>query len=266
MNESRVFGENENLMTPVGTTATTPERRSTWVRPLSTSTVAPRWSALHASARPWDPPRVPTLVVVPHPDDEVLLAGGLIATQRERGVDVHVIGVTDGEAGLPLRVPARDLGQVRRREQAEALCTLGVSRLSITRLGLPDGAVSKHESELGERIRAMAADFPLVVAPWTNDHHADHEACGRAAVRALAGTGATLIFGLFWTWHEVDPRLVEQCPLVGMKVPRHVRQQRVHAIAAHRSQMSDELAEPLLTPELLEPLSWDHKFFIATDD
>ena len=51
-----------------------------------------------------------------------------------------------------------------------------------------------------------------------------------------------------------------------MKVPRHVRQQRVHAIAAHRSQMSDELAEPLLTPELLEPLAWDHEFFIATDD
>ena len=112
----------------------------------------------------------------------------------------------------------------------------------------------------------MAADFPLVVAPWTNDHHADHEACGRAAVSALAGTGATLMFGLFWAWHEVDPRVVEQCPLVGMKVPRHVRQQRVHAIAAHRSQMSDELAEPLLTPELLEPLAWDHEFFIATDD
>ena len=139
-------------MTPVGTTATTPQGRSTWVRPLSTSTVAPRWSALHASARPWDPPRVPTLVVVPHPDDEVLLAGGLIATQRERGVDVHVIGVTDGEAGLPLRVPARDLGQVRRREQAEALCTLGVSRLLITR------ARASRRGGVEARVRTGRAD------------------------------------------------------------------------------------------------------------
>ena len=231
-------------------------------RPLSTSSVAARWSHVHAIARPWDPPCVPTLVVVPHPDDEVLLAGGLIATQRERGVDVHVIGVTDGEAGTPLRVPARDLARVRRHEQTEALCTLGVSRLSITRLGIPDGQVAEHEAELAGRIRSMAADFPLVVAPWTHDHHTDHEACGRAASDALAEHRGTLLFGVFWTWHKVSPRLVEAWSPVGVVIPPHLRQRRARAIGAHRSQISDELAEPLLTPELLEPLTWDHEFFI----
>ncbi len=241
------------------TTARPASRRH---RPLSTSTVGARWAAVHGSARPWDPPRVPTLVVVPHPDDEVLLAGGLIATQRERGVDVHVIGVTDGEAGRPLRVPARDLGQVRRHEQTEALCALGVSRLSITRLGIPDGAVAAHVGEVTKRIGALMVDHPLVIAPWINDHHADHEACGRAAVEAVAGTGTTLMFGLFWTWHKVSPRRVGPAALVGMDVAPHVRHQRAHAIAQHRSQMSDEIAEPLLTPELLEPLAWDREFFI----
>jgi len=236
------------------------------VRPLSTSSVAGRWSEIHAAARPWDPPPVPMLVVVPHPDDEVLLAGGLIATQRERGIDVHVLGVTDGEAGLPLRVPARDLGQVRRREQTEALCTLGVSRLSVTRLGLPDGHVSEHMPELSQHLAAVAADFPLVVAPWTHDPHADHEACGRAASDAVAGTATTLLFGLFWTWHRVSPRRLETRSLVGLSIPPHVRQQRAHAIAKHRSQMSDEVSEPLLTPELLEPLAWDHEFFVVPDD
>jgi LmbE family N-acetylglucosaminyl deacetylase len=233
------------------------------VRPLSTSSVGARWSSKHASARAWDPPRVPTLVVVPHPDDEVLLAGGLIATQRERGIDVHVLGVTDGEAGVPLRAPARDLAHVRRREQAEALCTLGVSRLSITRLGIPDGEVAHHLLELTERLRAMATDFPLVVAPWTDDHHADHKACGRAAATAVAGTPTELLFGLFWTWHRLPPARLEPCSLVGLAIPPHIRQQRVHAIAKHRSQISDEIAEPLLTPELLEPLAWDHEFFVV---
>ena len=209
---------------------------------------------------------MPTLVVVPHPDDEVLLAGGLIAIQRERGIDVHVLGVTDGEAGVPLRVPARDLAQVRRREQTEALCTLGVSRLSITRLGIPDGGVAEHQAELTHRLAAMAADFPLVVAPWTHDFHADHEACGRAAVVAVAGTPTELLFGLFWTWHRQPPTRLAPYPLVGMTIPPHIRQQRVHAIAKHRSQISDEIAEPLLTPELLEPLAWDHEFFVVSSN
>jgi len=219
---------------------------------------------MHTAARSWDPPAVPTLVVVPHPDDEVLLAGGLIATQRERGIDVHVLGVTDGEAGQPLRVPARELAQVRRREQTEALCTLGVSRLSITRLGMPDGGVAEHQSELTQRLAAMTADFPLVVAPWTYDFHADHEACGRAAVDAVAGTPTELMFGLFWTWHRLPPARLEPYPLVGLAIPPHIRQQRAHAIANHRSQISDEVAEPLLTPELLEPLAWDHEFFVVS--
>ena len=240
--------------------------RSSGVRPLSTSSVAARWSSTHASARAWDPPPVPTLVVVPHPDDEVLLAGGLIATQRERGIDVHVLGVTDGEAGLPLRVPARDMAQVRRREQAEALCALGVSRLSITRLGIPDGAVAEQQPEVTQLLAAMATDFPLVVAPWTHDVHSDHEACGRAAADAVAGTPAALVFGLFWTWHRLPPDRLDPCSLVGLTIPRHIRQQRVQAIAKHRSQIADEIAEPLLTPELLEPLAWDHEFFVLPDD
>jgi LmbE family N-acetylglucosaminyl deacetylase len=240
-----------------------PHQAQSVVRPLSTSSVGARWSATHESARPWDPPRVPTLVVVPHPDDEVLLAGGLIATQRERGIDVHVLGVTDGEAGVPLRVPARDLAQVRRREQAEALCALGVSRLSITRLGIPDGEVVEHRPELTQRLRAMAPDFPLVVAPWTHDVHSDHEACGRAAATAVAGTPTELLFGLFWTWHRLPPARLEPCSLVALTIPPYIRQQRAHAIAKHRSQISDEIAEPLLTPELLEPLAWDHEFFIV---
>ncbi len=260
----RISG-NEESMALTETPRSTPTGRSA-VRPLSTSSVGARWGSTHASARPWDPPPVPTLVVVPHPDDEVLLTGGLIATQRERGIDVHVLGVTDGDAGLPLRVPARDLAQVRRREQTEALCMLGVSRLSITRLGIPDGEVSGHVPELTRRLAAMAADFPLVVAPWTHDFHSDHEACGRAAADAVGGTTTELLFGLFWTWHRLPPDSLDGCSLVGLTIPPHVRQQRAHAIAKHRSQISDELAEPLLTPELLEPLAWDHEFYVVPTD
>ena len=45
-------------------------------------------------------PRSARLVVVaPHPDDDVLACGGLMAMHRAQGGDISVIGVTDGEAG-----------------------------------------------------------------------------------------------------------------------------------------------------------------------
>ncbi|MST31813.1 hypothetical protein GHK86_03595, partial [Acidimicrobiaceae bacterium USS-CC1] len=39
------------------------------------------------------------LVVAPHPDDEVLGAGGLLQVLRGRGVAIEVCAVTDGERG-----------------------------------------------------------------------------------------------------------------------------------------------------------------------
>jgi LmbE family N-acetylglucosaminyl deacetylase len=152
---------------------------------------------------------------------------------------------------------------VRRREQSEELCMLGVSRLSITRLGIPDGEVADHVPDLTRRLAAMAADFPLVVAPWSNDWHLDHEACGRAAADAVGGTASELRFGLFWTWHRMPPDRFDGGALAALAIPPHIRQQRAHAIAKHRSQISAEVAEPLLTPELLEPLAWDHEFFVV---
>lgn len=45
----------------------------------------------------WLPTTAPIVIVSPHPDDETLGAGGFIASQRARGIDVSVVAVTDGE-------------------------------------------------------------------------------------------------------------------------------------------------------------------------
>jgi LmbE family N-acetylglucosaminyl deacetylase len=46
---------------------------------------------------PWTPSREKMVVIAPHPDDEVLGAGGLIAAQAFLGVEIVVVAVTDGE-------------------------------------------------------------------------------------------------------------------------------------------------------------------------
>src|ERR1700722_17460102 len=69
------------------------------------------WQRVLANAPDWMPPDGPLLIVSPHPDDEILGAGGLIHTWKKLGRIVTVISVTDGEAAYP---QWRRLGRIRR--------------------------------------------------------------------------------------------------------------------------------------------------------
>jgi LmbE family N-acetylglucosaminyl deacetylase len=94
------------------------------------------------------------LIVAPHPDDETLGCGGLIQRARARGVDVHVVVITNGDAYAHdwVLVAAEDalrgtasehlaLGRGRQRESLRALATYGVPADHVTFLGYPDGGV-----------------------------------------------------------------------------------------------------------------------------
>ena len=47
------------------------------------------------------PRRRRVLVVAPHPDDEILAAGGLLVELAARGAEISVLALTDGEASHP---------------------------------------------------------------------------------------------------------------------------------------------------------------------
>jgi hypothetical protein len=94
------------------------------------------------------------LVVSPHPDDEVLAAGGLIAQARAKGNSVHVVFVTSGDGfrrgvevwrGDKPPEPKDFLayGEHRQEEARRALAVLGVEREAISFLGYPDGGLGK---------------------------------------------------------------------------------------------------------------------------
>jgi LmbE family N-acetylglucosaminyl deacetylase len=219
--------------------------------------LAARWRAVHDRAVPWSPPPVPTLVVVPHPDDEVLMAGGLIAVQRAAGVAVTVVAVTDGEAAYPGQDLPVDLAAVRRREQVAALAELGAPEEAIVRVGLPDGGVAAHVDDLTGRLVDLAAGHELLVAPWTRDHHTDHEACGAAGRAAAAATGLPLVQSLFWTWHHRDPHDLDDLTVLGLGLDDALQARRRRAMAHHASQVAPDLVDPpLLGADDLAPLGW----------
>ncbi len=217
------------------------------------------WLSVLNNVPQWLPPARPTVVIAPHPDDETLGAGGLIATQRRQGVPVKVIAVTDGEAAYS---DAIDLAGIRRREQEAALAELGVEPSGIIRLGLADGKVTACEVELINAIRPWAPSGTLLVAPWSGDPHPDHEACGRAAEQVAKDACVSLVSYLFWAWHRKGVESLTALPLRRFELDEGNRAARDVALSRHRSQFAWPTGSPALPEALLEPARRPFETFI----
>ncbi len=222
--------------------------------------LAEAWAHRRAHAADWSPPDGPVLVVVPHPDDEALATGGLLARLATHGATVRVLAVTDGEAAYADRDAAR-LAERRGHEQRAALAELGHRPTVVQRCHLPDGNVAGHEDALRREIERLADGCALVVAPWTGDHHCDHEAAGRAAVVALRHHPVTLLQSLFWAWSRSIP---DGTAMVGLALTPAERCARRRAVHAHRSQVSTLLhPHPVLQPDDLRPLDWSREYYLV---
>jgi len=142
-------------------------------------------------------------VVAPHPDDEVLGAGGLIRRLVLGGADVRIVAVTDGEASHPGTPDG--MGARRHGESLTALRRLGAGATMVTSLGIPDGHVGDHLEELLPALEHQLRGADLALAPWRHDGHPDHDACGVATARVTAGTDTRRLDYLVWAWHWSDP-------------------------------------------------------------
>jgi LmbE family N-acetylglucosaminyl deacetylase len=190
---------------------------------------------------PADPAAWPSVAVVAaHPDDEVLGAGGTMAILAGAGARLRLIAVTDGEGSHPDDDPAV-IGPVRAAESAAALDLLGVRDAEVIRLRLPDTAVAAREDELAGLLRELCAGFAVCLAPWARDAHADHEAAGRAALRAGAAGDRTVLSYPIWMWHwakPADPR-VPWHQACRVPLPAGVAARKRAAIQAFASQLAD---------------------------
>ncbi len=216
------------------------------------------WLAALESISSWHPPNIPTVVLAPHPDDETLSAGGLIAMQRRRGVPVTVVAVTNGE----LACGDRDLGARRRDEQEAALRELGVASSEIVRLNLPDGRVKLSETVLEDFVRPLIEPPVLLLASWSLDPHPDHQACGRVAERLARSSGVTLASYLFWTWHRTAVASLMSYPLHRLELELKDRTARAAALAQYKSQVQGPSGVPILSSTLLAPAQRPFETFI----
>jgi LmbE family N-acetylglucosaminyl deacetylase len=206
----------------------------------------------------WDPPDLPILLLAPHPDDETLAVGGLIASQRGRRIDVRVVAVTDGENAYK---GTSGLGAVRRREQEKALERLDVPRNNIIRFEFVDGDVTSGENQLLSRLVPLVSSDTHLIAPWKHDFHPDHEVCGRVAEQLAHQTKARLTSYFFWTWHCGTKELIKDLKLVRFPLSRSDLQAKCDALLCHRSQLEHPSGEPILPLNLLQPAKRSYEVF-----
>jgi LmbE family N-acetylglucosaminyl deacetylase len=186
------------------------------------------------------------LILSPHPDDESLGCGGLIATLCRAGRPPLVVMLTDGTGSHPgsPSVDANALRVLREREAREATRRLGLPPTCLVFLRLRDAAAPHGGPAFNmtvNRLTALMADCGTICAPWMHDPHCDHVAAYLIARAAAARVGARLLAFPVWGWGLPPDALVatdEDAPDSGWRLDiAPVLTAKRMAIAAHRSQL-----------------------------
>jgi LmbE family N-acetylglucosaminyl deacetylase len=191
------------------------------------------------------PPGSRVVVLAPHPDDEVLAAGGLLTLLARAGREPLVVAASDGEAS-PLgsdQWPRKRLLRRRPQESRLALRKLGLPGGTL-RLGLPDGELARQRATLVERLQDILCESDVLVTTWRLDGHPDHEATGAAAAKAAGRVGCRLLEAPVWAWHWAapgDPRLpwAQACRL---PLGPDVVACKTQAVQAFQSQLQPDLS------------------------
>jgi LmbE family N-acetylglucosaminyl deacetylase len=147
------------------------------------------------------------LAILAHPDDESFGMGGTLALYARRGVQVHLVCATRGEAGTVDAEHMQGHTSIAELRTAELQCAaqqLGLSGLYFLDYrdsGMPGSADNQHPAalvnapeaqvagRLVEYIRRLRPQVVVTFDPIGGYKHPDHIAIHKAAVRAFEQAG-----------------------------------------------------------------------------
>ena len=214
------------------------------------------------------------LVVFPHPDDESFAVAGTLALHIQAGTPVTYMCLTLGEMGRNLGNPPfatrESLPVIRKQELLDAAKAVGIQDLRM--MGLRDKTVEFEDDEKLTNMIAEAIDelHPSLVITFYPGYsvHPDHEATGRAVVRAIARMPEDerpklhcVAFSNNCLDELGNPDIVHDI--------RSVQDKKLAAMKAHRSQTEALLSsweeqvankEVEFISQLLEERMWTYKF------
>ena len=209
------------------------------------ASMAPDWSKMLARCPAWTPEDGALLVVAPHPNDEILGAGGLMQTWVAGGREVSVLSVSDGEAANP---GFEGLANVRRGEVREALRKLCPTHVSVTRLGLPDGRVTEHLNRVRNAMLSFCRDRLTLIAPYERDGHPDNDAVGAMCVDFARSWNIPIARYALRAWgrpacSRPDPAAMSKERWVKFALSDDARRAKARAVQCFHSQMDPAASE-----------------------
>ncbi|WP_027133510.1 PIG-L deacetylase family protein [Geminicoccus roseus] len=216
------------------------------------------------------------VVVAPHPDDESLGCGGLIAQASAQGTAVRIVVVSDGVGSHPGSIcyPPVRLKVVREAETLKAALNLGLESRAVTFLGLPDREVPAEGPRAlaaAEQIASIAKeiDAGTLLVTWKHDPHCDHQAAHALARHALRLLGPGVVLRSYPIWGRSLPPDQD----VGAHAPSGVRLDisaqaaaKRAAITAHASQtgrlIHDDPGGFQLDPKMIERFATSPEIYL----
>ncbi|WP_428332827.1 PIG-L family deacetylase [Novosphingobium sp.] len=223
----------------------------------------------------------PFVMLVPHPDDDLLGAAMLMRQAQQRGIACGVVFLTSGQASHHHPDwPPEKLAQTRRAEALEGLTILLDAQPGVLFCDLPDGAVASHWDAttlacIAAFCQSNGAHTLITTDP--GDAHVDHKAAfGIASMLWQQGAIATL-----WTMpvgSRIDGHspgdMFRQLPFDNDEdsdcklraIDAHGTQ-RGHVIApGHGFTLTDEMIEPFLQAEFFWPVAGVDAILEAPND
>lgn len=155
------------------------------------------------------------LVCVAHPDDEVLGAGGAIASYVKKGDDVASIIFTYGENSSLVK-PRSQLARERIAESTRACKILGVKKLHF--LGLPDTTLRRERrtDETKKRVGALLKRYnpDIILTHSLDDGHPAHTSVAKLVKRQVKSQGLKARVYTFNNWSPIRHKNLRKPKLV----------------------------------------------------
>jgi LmbE family N-acetylglucosaminyl deacetylase len=222
------------------------------------------------------------LVIAPHPDDESLGCGLLLASRAHKE-SLHILFVTDGShsperAGGASESARRELAEIREREARDAASVLGLPPANVEFLGLEDGTLAAQPERLAmalvDYVRCIGAEQLLI--PFRYDRHPDHLAINRVVTRAHAEgaiTARVFEYFVYSHWRLLPGADVRACVATAElrqldPGPGPAAALKRRALECHRSQTScffEWQSRPVLTRELLDRACTGPELYLLQD-
>ena len=215
------------------------------------------------------------VVLAPHPDDEILGCGAVLAAMASLGRSVCVIYLTDGGASQYSASPeAREtLVQLRQREAREGLAQLGVPSDCAVFIAAPDGGLEPCESahsRLKIELQSLAQGnlVSSVFVTSLDDGHPDHQAAYQIAIDAVRAMPDIQLFA-----YPISSRIDQGSPLdptgkfpiVFDAAPFAARKRA--ALHCHKSQLVADPEAPgfTLSPATVDLMCQGPEYFSKVD-